>query len=309
MFSLKKHKIQKLKEEDEVLSDKIHQLKMGLYNENHPGRRFELKKEIEQAENELKCIEKQLEQIQFVVKEETSTRWEVTAIHSRTNLSSQGKNNRKNLVISFVVSFIIGLSFLIFQIFQQDKFVYSSVFAIVGFIFVFVILSLRIISYERWFVIVVLYGAILIGCTGIEYKLTTLKWITLETDYVHLGDVNSQMFNPIEPQGISKTYHFVLDKDPSVIKIRIALKDVDPDVRNGPLLIAINNIPIQYLNDYFSDIQANEEHKVSWRNIAINNIPPGHLKKGNNELTIAVLDTPMYGVDDINFHSLCIGYR
>jgi hypothetical protein len=118
-----------------------------------------------------------------------------------------------------------------------------------------------------------------------------------------------QTFKPPKPDGTKKTYKFNLNKFPSVFKIRLNLKDVDPDARSGPLVLYVNDVQVLYLNKYFPDISPTEEHEASWRLVEIDEIPLGYLKTGENSITIAVLETVLYGFDDVNFYGLSVGYK
>lgn len=209
--------------------------------------------------------------------------------------------------IGILSNLVIAVLFFGIQLFLDHKLIYSSLIAI-GAFGLMIPISLKI-KIHRLHNIVSIY-LLLVSISGIiEYKLTNLNWITLEADYVHLGDVTLQFFKPSKPDGTSMSYHLNLNKIPSTVKMRITLRDVDPDERSGPLALYINGIHVKYLNRYFSDIPLTEEHEAAWRKIIIDEIPVGIFRIGENLITLAVERTILYGFDDVNFYDFAVGYK
>lgn len=218
----------------------------------------------------------------------------------------QNQNTRREWIIGIMSNSVVAVLFFGIQLFSDHKLIYSSFLTLCTF-GLLIPISLKV-KIHRLPIIVGIYIFITAISGLTEYKLTELNWIILESDYVHLGDVTRQFFKPSIPDGTSKTYHLNLSKIPSSVKMRINLRDVDPDECNGPLALYINGVVIQYFNKYFSDIPPAEEHKEPWREIIIDKIPAGVFKMGENLITIAVERT-IYGFDDVNFYSFSVGYK
>lgn len=227
--------------------------------------------------------------------------------HNNIKMIEQKQQKKIEWNIGILSNLIVTALFFGITLFLEKRLIYSS-FIVMGLFGLMFLLSYNF-KLRRLPIFVVTY-LVIVSLSGIvEYNMTAYKWITLETEYIHLGDVPLQTFRPADPSGTSKTYHFHLENIPSNMKILLNLKDVDPDERSGPLSILINDLRIMYLNRYFSDVPLDEEHKVSWRKVEISQIPIGYLKIGKNSVTITVEYTPFYGYDDINFFNLKIGYK
>jgi hypothetical protein len=223
------------------------------------------------------------------------------------------KKNKKelvSLVLGLVYALLISLSF--FFLGHNDR-LYATLLLSCLLLVSLIVSTIKYYDSLTLFhcgLFPIIYLAIIVPTFIIENNLISYKVLSISEKLVHLGDKELEWFDPSKPLETNYfTKTFRLDTHPKKAKLRIYVKDVDPDFRNGPALVRINDGYSFYLNNLkpFSDISPKEEHKLDFQ-WAEQDIPGGFLKKGDNVLYIYVLAT-IYGLDDINFSKIELLYR